>query len=266
MHPGRRHHMLFPHAGRVCPAVRCHGGGAPSGPARRHTGQREHGRVRDGFIDRELGLLPNAQPVGHGARARREQRRPGGVGGRRRGDGLPGVRYGRQHPAAGGAVRHRWYETHLRAGEPVRTGGVRLLAGPDRPAGPERYGLRPCPGCHYGTRPARRHLPAATRRRLCERPDRRRGRRYFRDAHRGAKGLFRPGHRPGGRGSRSPGGGCPGGHGCIGGLGRDTAVHHIRAGGVLHHRTIGMFGQFGTIRRREVRLLRPRGGRHVGGA
>ena len=42
------------------------------------VGQDEHGRVRDGLVDGELRLPPDAQPVGSDARARRLVRRLGG--------------------------------------------------------------------------------------------------------------------------------------------------------------------------------------------
>ena len=51
---------------------------------RRHAaGQDQPGRVRDGLLDRELRLRPDAEPVGHHARARRLVRRQRGLGRRR---------------------------------------------------------------------------------------------------------------------------------------------------------------------------------------
>ena len=81
--------------------TRCHG--ARPAAAR----QDEHGRVRHGLVDRELGLRADAQPVGPGARARRLVRRLGG-GGRGRSRAV-GARLGhrRLDQAARRALRHR---------------------------------------------------------------------------------------------------------------------------------------------------------------
>ena len=66
--------------------------------------QDEHGRVRDGLVERELGLRPGPEPVGPRARARRVVRRLG----RRRGGGQRAVgdrhRHRRLDPPAGGAA------------------------------------------------------------------------------------------------------------------------------------------------------------------
>ena len=56
--------------------------GAPGGGRRGPARQDEHGRVRDGLVHRELGLLPDPQPLGPRPRARRLIGRLGG-GGRR---------------------------------------------------------------------------------------------------------------------------------------------------------------------------------------
>ena len=53
-----------------------------------------------------------------------------------------GLRYRRKHSAAGVAVRHRGHEADLWTGEPLRAGGVRKLAGPDRTAYEGRARLR----------------------------------------------------------------------------------------------------------------------------
>ena len=44
-----------------------------------------------------------------------------------------------------------------------------------------------------------------------------------------------------------------------------AAPHNVRPGRVLHPRSVGGVGQPGALRRREVRLLQPGRGQHVGG-
>ena len=66
-------------------------------------GKTEHGRVRDGLVDRALGVRADAQPVGPGSRARRLQRRLRGGRG-----GLPrAARRSAPTPAARSASRRR---------------------------------------------------------------------------------------------------------------------------------------------------------------
>ena len=64
-------------------------------------------RVRDGIVDRELGVRPGAQSVGARSHSGRIERRLGG--GRRRGHDAAGARIGHRRidPAAGRAVRRR---------------------------------------------------------------------------------------------------------------------------------------------------------------
>ncbi len=103
---------------------------------RRDPRQDQHGRVRDGLVDRALGLRADREPVGARSRARREQRRVrGGRGGVPR---AAGDRHGhrRLDPPAGRAVRHRRDEADVRAGQPLRDRRVRQLARPDRPVRP----------------------------------------------------------------------------------------------------------------------------------
>ena len=62
------------------------------------------------------------------ARSRRLLGRLGRCRGRRRGHALAGLRHRRLHPPAGGPLRRRGHEAHLRRGLPLRRGGLRLLA------------------------------------------------------------------------------------------------------------------------------------------
>ena len=132
-HDGRRHDLLVADARGICPAVRLDGDPAAVQAVCRADGQGQPGRVRDGVVDRELGVLPDAQPVGPRPRSRGQQRRPGGSG---RGRGvllLPRLRHRRQHPTARLALRRGRTQADLRRGFPLRTGRIRKLARPDRP-------------------------------------------------------------------------------------------------------------------------------------
>ena len=88
----------------------------PQARGRADARQDQHGRVRDGLVERELGLRAGAEPVGHRARAGRLERRLGGRGGggpRAVGDRH---RHRRLDPPAGVAVRDRRAQAHLRRG------------------------------------------------------------------------------------------------------------------------------------------------------
>ena len=107
---------------------------------RRHAAREDQpGRVRDGLLDRELGLRADAQPVGPHARPRRllgrqrrgGRRRPRAVGARHR--------HRRLDPPARRAVRRRRAETHLRDGLALRHDRLRLLARPGRAAHARRH-------------------------------------------------------------------------------------------------------------------------------
>ena len=130
-------------------AARCQGGRAPA------PRQDEHGRVRHGLVDRELGLRADPQPVGHEPRARRLRRRLGG--GRGRGPGAVGarLRHGRLDQAAGRAHRHRRPAPDLRHGLALRRRRLRLQPRPGRPGDEDRARLRAPLPHHRRPRPAR---------------------------------------------------------------------------------------------------------------
>ena len=65
LHPAREDHRGKPHPRELPRALRRDRRRAPRrAPARCCVGEDEHGRVRHGLVDRELGLLPDPEPVG----------------------------------------------------------------------------------------------------------------------------------------------------------------------------------------------------------
>ena len=102
--------------------------------------QDEHGRVRDGLVDRAQRLQADAQPLGPRARARRLVGRLGGGG--RVAHGAARARHGhrRLDPPAGRALRRRRPQADLGPRQPLRRRRVRLLARPGGPAGAARRG------------------------------------------------------------------------------------------------------------------------------
>ncbi len=99
-------------------------------------GQDEHGRVRDGLVDRAQRVRADGQPVGPRACARRLVGRLGG--GRRRAPrpALDRHRHRRLDPPAGRPVRDRRDEADLRPRVALRDRRVRQQPRPDRPVRP----------------------------------------------------------------------------------------------------------------------------------
>ena len=122
--------------------LRRDGGRALQGRRAAAAREDEHGRVRDGLVDRELGLRALAQSLGSHARPRRLGRRH-----RCRGLGRPRalgarLRHRRLDQAALGAVRERRPAADLRDGQPLRRRRVRVEPRPGRPGREERPRLR----------------------------------------------------------------------------------------------------------------------------
>ncbi len=159
VHPGRAHHLLVPHPRGVAAPLRRHGGDPPAAGRGGGGGQDQHGRVRHGLVHRDLGVRTDPQPPRH---------RPGPGGilggiGRRRGRRVrpPGPRLGHRgiDPPAGRPVRGGGHEAHLRHGVPLRPGGLRQLAGPDRAV--RHHGGRRRPPLRRHRRPRPRRLDLA---------------------------------------------------------------------------------------------------------
>ena len=131
---------------------------ARAAPAR----QDEHRRVRDGLVDRELGVRPDAQPVGPDARPGRLGRRQRGRGQRRARAVGARLRHRRLDQAADCALRQCRAAADLRHRLALRRRRVRLVARPGRPGREERPRLRvPL----LGDRRSRRRRPR--RRSMC---------------------------------------------------------------------------------------------------
>ena len=125
------------------------------GGRRRADRQDEHGRVRDGRLDRELAPFKTTNPWDLDARPRRLQRRRGGLPGGGHGAAVDRHRHRRLDPPAGGVLRRDGPQADVRPRQPLWPGRVRQLARPDRPAGPLGRGLRAAAGSARRPRPAR---------------------------------------------------------------------------------------------------------------
>ena len=118
-----------------------HGDRGPQARRRRRPPARQdqHGRVRDGLVERELRPTGRCQPVGSqpgpgrllGRLGRGGRRAPRAVGDRHR--------HRRVDPPARVAVRDRRPEADLRRDLALRDGRLRLVARPVRPADPRRH-------------------------------------------------------------------------------------------------------------------------------
>ena len=80
LHARRAHHRLVADARALRPALRRHRRRAPRARRRGDRRQDQLRRVRDGLVDRELGVRPGAQSVGARSHSRRLERRLGGRG------------------------------------------------------------------------------------------------------------------------------------------------------------------------------------------
>ena len=182
LHPPDADHRLVADPRALSSALRRHGGRAARERRRGDCRQDQLRRVRDGVVDRELGLRRDPQPVESGADSRRIERRIGGRGGRPAGAARARLGHRRLDPAAGGALRRARPQADLRPRLALRPARVRVVARSDRS---DRDDGRRCgagASVHRRTRSARRDLGrrAGARfhrrgeRRLVARPARRR--------------------------------------------------------------------------------------------
>ena len=142
LHRWRTHYLRLEDARQLRSALRRHRGGAAQGRRRRNARQNQHGRVRNGVVQRNELLRRRRQPMGFGPRAGWLLRRFRRGGGRRPGRGRHRHRHRRLHPPAGGVLRHQRLETHLWPGVALRAGGVRLELGSRRADGASAADLR----------------------------------------------------------------------------------------------------------------------------
>ena len=183
---------LHPHAAddgglggtaRLPAALRRHGGVA-AGRRRRHRRRQDQlRRIRDGLLDRELGLRPHPQSLGARSHARGIEWRIGRGRGQSVVPAALGLRYRRLDPSAGGVLRRGRPQAHLRPGLALRPARLRVVARSDRAV--HHHGRRRGAGAGGdGRRPTRTTRPAPPVRcptgRASLRPRRRR------PAHRGA--------------------------------------------------------------------------------
>ena len=158
-------------------------------------------RVRDGLLDGELGVRPDAEPLGSGAGSRRLRRRIGR--GSERGAGAVGARLGHGwiDQAALGAVRERRPAPDLRDRLSIRRGRLRVEPGSGRAGGQDRARRRAPVLDHRRSRSARLDDRGAARAGAASRGRLTRG-----SPHRGADRAERGrGHRAGSFGLRSRG-------------------------------------------------------------
>ena len=109
----------------------------------------------------------DAEPVGPRHGPRRLERRFRRRGRRRRGTLGARLRHRRLHPSAGGALRRRRHEAHLRRRQPLWARRLRQLARPDRATHAIGLRLRPAAPAHRG--PGSHAIPPAS---SCPRADR----------------------------------------------------------------------------------------------
>ena len=127
-HHRRADHLRLAHPRGLRLALRRDRGQPAPGGRRDDRRQDQHGRVRHGLVHRALGLRPGAASARPEPRARRIVGRLGGAGGRRRRARRARLGDRRLGAPAGELLRGRRREAELRPGEPVRPGGVRLVA------------------------------------------------------------------------------------------------------------------------------------------
>ena len=222
----------------------------------RHARQAQHGRVRDGLVEREQRVQAGAQPLVARARA---GRLVGRLRGRGRGVAVRGRdrhRHGRLDPAAGGAVRRRRHQADLRPRLALRRDRVRVVARSPGAVRPHRRGRGRAARGDGGRRPARRDQhPDAGGRNIARRRARAAKAVAGRAAGRSRPNTFSPGWTP--RSRRR----CARRIDELSRAGRDdrqgvAAAHEIRDRDLLPRLHRGGVVEPGALRRRPLRLSR----------
>ncbi len=159
---GMADHCRLAHPRSLRPAVRRDGRRTARSRRGRHHRQDQLRRVRDGLVDRVLGVRSDAEPMVDRSHAGRIERR---LGGSRRGP--PGsararLRHRRIDPPARCALRRRRAQADVRARLALRAARVRVVTGSDRPADDDRRGRRRLPVGHRRPRCARRDVVHGT--------------------------------------------------------------------------------------------------------
>ena len=163
--PGRRQGHLLHRGGAddgrladprgLSAALHLDRGAATSRGGRGAPRQDQHGRVRDGVLERELRLRAGAEPLGPRPGPRRLLGRLGRGGRRRPGAVRDRHRHRRLDPPARRPLRDRRHEADLRGDLPLRDDRLRLLARPVRAADPGRHRRGPAARRDGGPRPLR---------------------------------------------------------------------------------------------------------------
>ena len=198
MTAGLQDDLRLAHAGELRRALRRVRRRGPAARRCRARRQDQHGRVRDGLVQREQLLRSGAQSLGSRARSGRQLgrlRRGRRRAPRRRGDRH---RHRRLDPPARRADRHLRAEAHLRPVLAVRTGRVRLVARHARAVRADRGGLRAPARRDGGARPPRLDVDRPPEGRLSTRPGRAAGgpgAAARGPAHRAARAVLRRRHR-----------------------------------------------------------------------
>ena len=163
VHARRSHDRIVQDPRRLHAALRRHGRRAPRAGRRNRHREDELRRVRDGVVERELGVRSRSQPLGPRPDPWRFERRLCGSSRPGPGPGRAGLGYGRLYPSARRALRHRGTQAHVRPRLTIWTDRVRLVAGSDWPAdanGGRRRGAAPGAGRPRAIRETR--LPPRT--------------------------------------------------------------------------------------------------------
>ena len=130
---GHAHDVRLQDPRRLDPALRRHDHPAHQGRRPADPRQDQHGRVRDGLVDRALGVRTHPQPLGPHPHPRWLRRWLGRCRRRIRGTAGHRHRHRRLDPPARRADRHGRRQADLRRRQPLRPRGARQQPRPGRP-------------------------------------------------------------------------------------------------------------------------------------